>query len=147
MYDDSMNFVLTGILVTTLYRVISGYLIYFLISFLYKVCLYSRVCFLFIQDNKTIDRYIASEGSLEDKIVCVSKDEYLCTLCQKTCKTKRNIVRHMNMVHLKIRDSSCSYCNKEFSQKSDCVRHEKTCRKRPDRQDTEWFKKNKSYFT
>ena len=49
---------------------------------------------------------------------------FLCSLCKKTSRHRKNIRRHM-VTHLRLKPYSCSYCSHAFSDPSNRKRHEK----------------------
>ena len=85
---------------------------------------------MWLQTNTSMGQTLAS-GSMEENIIMVSKDSFLCTLCHSTCTTKPTALRHMRNVHLKIRDQKCSFCDAVFGLKANRLRHEKKCKRRP----------------
>lgn len=51
---------------------------------------------------------------------------FICTECNRTFKTKRNLIRHYDGVHLNIRPFVCVLCKKDFSTKSNMQVHMNT---------------------
>ena len=48
---------------------------------------------------------------------------YPCQSCEKDFKTKGELKKHMNRVHLKLRPHECDICNSIFSEKGDLNKH------------------------
>ena len=71
-------------------------------------------------------------GTLEEGIVCLAKDFFMCGLCPTSFTTKASVLRHMKSVHFKVRDHRCSFCDAAFGRKAHLVRHEKICKMKPE---------------
>ena len=56
-------------------------------------------------------------------IEVIQEDSFQCKACNKNFSRKDNITRHIESVHLKLRNHLCSDCGKEFSEKAALVRH------------------------
>lgn len=50
----------------------------------------------------------------------------ICDYCQKTCKIKTDLIRHM-LIHSGKKPYKCNYCQKTFAQSSNKNRHERKC--------------------
>ena len=56
-------------------------------------------------------------------IETIQEDSFECKACNKNFSRKDNITRHIESVHLKLKNHLCSDCGKEFSEKAALVRH------------------------
>ena len=64
----------------------------------------------------------------QDKIPSTSK-EFCCNYCTRMFKERRNLTRHVSVVHHNVKPFFCEDCKKAFGSKQELVRHsEKSCR-------------------
>ena len=63
--------------------------------------------------------------------VFISSEEkpFVCNMCGHRFNKKSNMVKHVKMVHEKLRPWTCEECNKSFSDRRDLVAHEDSVHK------------------
>ncbi|CZT07098.1 uncharacterized protein RAG0_12675 [Rhynchosporium agropyri] len=61
------------------------------------------------------------------------KTETLCNGCSSKDNWYESIKRHVDAVHLKIKNHSCSFCSKAFAERNKKDNHEKRCPQNPDK--------------
>jgi len=59
----------------------------------------------------------------ENQDSTTNSDKVQCSICDKKFTTSRNVDRHIRMVHMKIKDFSCTPCNAKFFAKRDLLNH------------------------
>ncbi|CZT52492.1 uncharacterized protein RSE6_13835 [Rhynchosporium secalis] len=61
------------------------------------------------------------------------KTETLCNGCSSKDNWYESLKRHVDAVHLKIKNHSCSFCSKAFAERNKKDNHEKRCPQNPDK--------------
>ena len=92
------------------------------------------------QSREQSDNHVGDEcdysASAKDELITrmlnahkIKENVFKCDLCPQTTTQKRNLKRHIQAVHAKIRDSVCEKCDYSATQKSDLRNHMMTVHK------------------
>ena len=60
---------------------------------------------------------------------CSEEKPFVCNMCGHRFNKKSNMVKHVKMVHEKLRPWTCEECNKSFSDRRDLIAHEDSVHK------------------
>lgn len=53
----------------------------------------------------------------------VQKKSFKCSICERFCANKCDLLKHINMVHAKMKHYSCDFCEKLYYFKSAVINH------------------------